>query len=105
MSHIEVSRRSFLTGLAGAGVLAAAERSASAFAQSADDKSPSTPIEKQMAATRNERMNWWHEAKFGMFVHWGLYSLVGQHEWSKEVEGIPLAQYEILARHFKPQPN
>src|SRR3954464_7010226 len=105
MTHVEVSRRSFLTGLAGAGVLAAAERSGTAFAQSADDEGPSTKIKKQMAATRSERMNWWHEAKFGMFVHWGLYSLVGQHEWSKEVEGIPLAQYETLARHFKPKSN
>ncbi len=34
-------------------------------------------------------MKWWHQARFGMFIHWGLYSVVGQHEWAKEVEGVP----------------
>lgn len=50
-------------------------------------------------------MRWWHEAKFGMFIHWGLYSVIGQHEWALEVEGIPISQYEILAKHFTPKPN
>ena len=27
------------------------------------------------------RMRWFKEARFGMFVHWGLYSLIGRHEW------------------------
>ncbi len=67
--------------------------------------SQASPIEARMAATRAQRMKWWHEAKFGMFIHWGLYSVIGQHEWAKEVEGIPLAQYEQLAHHFKPKPN
>jgi alpha-L-fucosidase len=56
-------------------------------------------------ATRAKRMQWWHEAKFGMFIHWGLYSVVGQHEWAMEIEGIPIAQYELLAKHFQPKPN
>jgi len=55
--------------------------------------------------TRAQRMKWWHEARFGMFIHWGLYSLIGQGEWAIEHEGIPLSQYEILAKHFKPKPN
>ncbi len=50
-------------------------------------------------------MEWWHEAKFGMFIHWGLYSVIGQHEWAKELEGVPISQYEILAKHFHPKPN
>jgi alpha-L-fucosidase len=50
-------------------------------------------------------MAWWHEAKFGMFIHWGLYSVIGQHEWAKEVEGIPIPQYELLAKHFIPSPT
>lgn len=57
------------------------------------------------AATREQRMRWWHVAKFGMFVHWGLYSVIGQHEWAMEIEGIPIPQYELLARHFTPRPN
>ena len=42
---------------------------------------------------RERRMKWWHEARFGMFVHWGLYSVLGRHEWAMEQEGIPVAEY------------
>ena len=66
---------------------------------------PSSPEMSREAATREKRMAWWHEAKFGMFIHWGLYSVIGQHEWAMEVEGIPIAQYEILAKHVQPKPN
>ncbi|RPI27463.1 MAG: alpha-L-fucosidase [Acidobacteria bacterium] len=54
--------------------------------------------------TRAARMKWWHEAKFGMFIHWGLYSVLGRHEWSMENEGIPVKEYEQLAQQFKPKP-
>ena len=56
-------------------------------------------------ADRTRRMKWWHEARFGMFIHFGLYSLIGQHEWAMELEGIPVAQYELLAKHFNPRPH
>jgi len=56
-------------------------------------------------ADRERRMKWWHEAKFGMFIHWGLYSTLGRHEWAMEEEGIPVAEYEKLAWNFKPKPN
>jgi len=56
-------------------------------------------------ADRERRMQWWHEARFGMFVHWGLYSVLGRHEWVMEQEGIPVAEYEQLAQRFKPAPN
>ena len=49
-------------------------------------------------ADRERRMKWWHEAKFGMFIHWGLYSLLGRHEWVMENEAIPVAEYEQLAK-------
>ncbi len=57
------------------------------------------------AADRESRMKWWHAAKFGMFIHWGLYSVLGRHEWAMENEGIPVAEYEKLARQFQPKPN
>jgi len=57
------------------------------------------------AADRARRMKWWHEAKFGMFIHWGLYSLLGRHEWVMEMEGIPVPEYEQLAKRFTPKPN
>ncbi len=56
-------------------------------------------------ADRERRMKWWHEAKFGMFIHWGLYSLLGRHEWVMENEGIPVEEYEQLAKRFHPKPN
>jgi alpha-L-fucosidase len=51
------------------------------------------------------RIQWWREAKFGMFIHWGLYSVLGRHEWAMEVEGIPVSEYQQLAQRFKPKPN
>src|SRR5262249_56516675 len=65
-------------------------------------KSGSAPINE---GDRARRMQWWHEAKFGMFIHWGLYSVLGRHEWAMENEGIPVAEYEQLAKRFTPKPN
>ena len=56
-------------------------------------------------ADRAQRMKWWHEARFGMFIHFGLYSVIGRHEWVMEDEGIPVAEYEQVARRFHPKPN
>ena len=56
-------------------------------------------------ADREARMKWWHEARFGMFIHWGLYSQLARHEWVMENEGIPVAEYEKLAASFHPKPN
>ena len=28
---------------------------------------------------RERRMRWWHEARFGMFIHWGRFSVIGRH--------------------------
>src|SRR3954452_17036112 len=61
---------------------------------------------------RDARMQWWREARFGMFIHWGLYA-VPAGEWdgqrSKEVgewimswANIPRARYETLAPRFNP---
>ena len=63
------------------------------------------PASEAEDADRVRRMKWWHEARFGMFVHWGLYSVLGRHEWVMEEEGIPVSEYELLAKRFQPQPN
>ncbi|MFA6134032.1 MAG: alpha-L-fucosidase [Phycisphaerae bacterium] len=52
---------------------------------------------------RARRMAWWHQAKFGMFIHFGLYSILGRHEWAMDAEAIPVAEYEPLAHQFKPK--
>ena len=57
---------------------------------------------KQTEATRAERLAWWQEARFGMFVHWGLYSQLGRHEWVMNRERIPLDEYEPLADSWHP---
>jgi alpha-L-fucosidase len=54
---------------------------------------------------RARRMQWWHEARFGMFIHWGLYSQLGRHEWVMNRERIPLAEYEVLADTWKVKPR
>ena len=54
----------------------------------------------QIAATRDERMGWWREARFGMFVHIGLYSALGRNEWAMALENWPREAYERLAEKF-----
>ncbi len=57
----------------------------------------------QTDKTRAARMKWFNEARFGMFIHFGLYSVLGRHEWAMNRERIPLAEYEKLAVKFKPK--
>lgn len=58
---------------------------------------------EQTAATRDKRMQWWREARFGMFVHYGLYSQIGRNEWAQTCENIPVEEYENLANTFCPK--
>jgi alpha-L-fucosidase len=64
-----------------------------------DEKSKSVPPDHE------RRMQWWREAKFGMFIHWGLYSILGREAWAMGDEDIPLEEYEQLTKQFQPQPN
>ena len=59
-----------------------------------------------------ERMRWWREARFGMFIHWGLYaipageykgkSVRGNGEWIMDKLDIPVKEYEQFAGQFNP---
>ena len=49
-----------------------------------------------------ERTRWFREAKFGMFLHWGGYSVIGRHEWARERFQIPQAEYDTYVRQFNP---
>ena len=90
-------------GMAASGLHAAAQ---SAPAQSTGSQSAPVPQESaEVKADRERRMRWWHEARFGMFIHWGLYSVLGRHEWAMEMEGIPAAEYARLAKQFRPKPD
>ena len=61
--------------------------------------------EEWIAKTRDERMDWWRRARFGMFVHFGLYSQAGRHEWMQTMENCPVEEYEKLAESFNPKPG
>ena len=86
----------------------------SAFDPAAEPPAEAPIVESEelarWAGSRDERMAWWREARFGMFVHWGLYSPAGgywdgkryeQHyaEWIQHWAAVPCAEY---AREMKP---
>jgi alpha-L-fucosidase len=45
---------------------------------------------------------WFQDAKFGLFVHWGIYSLLQNGEWIMNTRGITVPEYETLAPQFDP---
>ena len=49
-----------------------------------------------------ERMKWWTDARFGMFIHWGLYALPARHEWVKRYERMTNEEYEKYFSLFDP---
>ena len=69
-----------------------------------------TPAESK--AEHDRRMKWFREARFGMFIHWGLYAvpagewkgklIPGLGEWIMNRAKIPVAEYEPLTRQFNP---
>lgn len=90
----------------------------SAVAQTADTATSSAPSAAQSAdltETKNERdarMKWWREARFGMFIHWGVYSvpagvyqdknISGIGEWIMNSAAIPVAEYRKYVDQFNP---
>ncbi|HEY3415262.1 MAG TPA: alpha-L-fucosidase [Armatimonadota bacterium] len=51
-------------------------------------------------AAQEARLAWLREARLGMFVHWGLYSILGRGEWTMNRERIPIPEYEKLVDQF-----
>ena len=61
---------------------------------------------------RDARMAWWHEAKFGLFIHWGVYAvpagfykgkpIASAGEWIMRRGKIPMAEYQAFAKEFNP---
>ncbi|RLE81721.1 MAG: alpha-L-fucosidase, partial [Thermoprotei archaeon] len=49
-----------------------------------------------------DRLKWFRDARFGIFIHWGLYSILGRAEWVMFLERIPVNEYARLADKFKP---
>lgn len=61
-------------------------------------------------ADKDKRMEWWRDARFGMFIHWGLYAVpageykgdTGFGEWIMDEAKIPVPEYEKFAIAFNP---
>jgi alpha-L-fucosidase len=70
------------------------------------------PYAHETAAERDARMAWWREARFGMFIHWGVYAVpAGKYkgenipsigEWIMLRAKIPVAEYRAFAKDFNP---
>src|SRR6266851_9209419 len=70
------------------------------------------PTRAESEAEHDWRMKWFREARFGMFIHWGLYAvpagewkgklIPGLGEWIMNHAQIPVAEYELLAKQFNP---
>ncbi|HEY7617439.1 MAG TPA: alpha-L-fucosidase [Terriglobales bacterium] len=56
-----------------------------------------TPPESNLKARQ-----WFQDAKFGMFIHWGVYSVPADGEWVMEQQKIPVSEYERFAPQFNP---
>lgn len=62
----------------------------------------SAQLPKETPNQKAERMQWWTDARFGMFIHWGLYALPARHEWVKRHERISNDEYEKYFKIFDP---
>ncbi|MDX9755419.1 MAG: alpha-L-fucosidase [bacterium] len=60
------------------------------------------PVWNETEAEKTQRMAWWTNARFGMFIHWGIYAAAARHEWVKNYEQITTADYQKYFDHFDP---
>ena len=51
---------------------------------------------------KDARMDWWTKDKFGMFIHWGLYSIPADEAWHMRNKKKPFAEYSKYAKEFNP---
>ncbi len=71
---------------------------------------PATALPAETPKEHDARMEWFREAKFGMFIHWGVYSVPAGEwngktdyaEWIMESAHIPVSRYEQFAKEFNP---
>lgn len=45
---------------------------------------------------------WFQNARYGLFIHWGVYSILGDGEWVMNTQNIPVSAYEKLPKFFNP---
>ncbi|MBI5091157.1 MAG: alpha-L-fucosidase [Candidatus Hydrogenedentes bacterium] len=61
------------------------------------------PAQAAESSAQDGRLAWWNQARFGMFIHWGVYAIPGRGEWIKYQEHIPAEEYAKLAEEFQPR--
>ena len=64
--------------------------------------SPPQNIFGETAEAKAERMKWWTDGRFGMFIHFGLYSIPARGEWIKNRERMTDDVYDVYFRDFNP---
>ena len=65
-------------------------------------KEVSPALANETRAAKDARMAWWRNDRFGMFIHFGLYSMLGRHEWVRHKERITDADYQEYFERFDP---
>jgi alpha-L-fucosidase len=63
---------------------------------------PSKPESVKRAPRFGDGRDWWFERRFGLFLHWGIYSLHGWHEQEQWRRRVPRAEYVKLAQQWNP---
>ncbi|MGB2758556.1 MAG: alpha-L-fucosidase, partial [Maribacter stanieri] len=68
---------------------------------------------KAVQLSDDDRMEWWRDAKFGMFIHWGAYSIIGGErgekiagggaEWAMDKLDYTIEEYEKFPAMFNPE--
>jgi alpha-L-fucosidase len=59
-------------------------------------------LPRETAEEKEDRMAWWTQDRFGMFIHWGLYAMPARHEWVKRYERMTNEDYEPYFEMFDP---
>ena len=54
------------------------------------------------AEVYNKRVEWYQQARFGMFIHWGIYAIPARGEWVRSVEEMPEEEYMSFFEEFDP---
>jgi alpha-L-fucosidase len=60
------------------------------------------PVQAGNPSANQAAREWFQDSRFGMFIHWGAYSVPARGEWVMEHEHIPASEYEKLAAQFNP---
>ena len=89
------------------GCLVAAAVSGTCLASAAvpnshDSEDPAVAAGTAPSTANQQARAWFRSARFGMFIHWGVYSVPGRGEWLLENSRMPLSQYEKYAKQFNP---